>query len=355
MPDSGRRYSTILSGRWATVGLFVLALIAALRLASSLILPIIWSVLLALLLAPAVAWLVRRRLPPALAAGLLMLTLVGTLGTVVTLLAGPASSWLERAPATLKQAERKIRKLSKPLEQLQQTAERVETVAQGNTPGTRAAPTAAPAGGLFAKVSGTTIAFAGSLATVVFLSFFLLSMGHRFREKLAQVLPRSQHREVLDAIGEMQQQMSRYLSLSTAINIGVGLVTWGVLSLVGMPNPALWGGIAAVLNFIPYLGALVTIGIILIAGLVSFDTTGQALLAAGAFFAVNLVEGNIVTPMLMGSRLPLNPVAIFGGLLFWGWLWGVTGMVLAVPLMACAKVIADRIEPLKPLGEMLGP
>lgn len=355
MPQSGRHYPTILSGRWATVGLFVLAFIAALRVGSSLVLPIVWAGLLALLLAPVVNWLARHRVPPALGAGLVILALLGSVGTAVSFLAAPATSWIERAPETLRQAERKIRKLTRGLEQLQETAEAVEDVAQGGTSRPRAPATSAPAGGFFAKLSGTTVAFAGSLATVIFLSYFLLAMGHRFREKLDDLLDSDIREEVSAAIGEMQQQMSRYLALSTAINAGVGVLTWLVLSLIGMPNPALWGVLAGVLNFIPYLGAVITIVVILLAGLVSLQTTGQAFLAAGAFFGINLIEANIVTPTLMGRRLPLNPVAIFGGLLFWGWLWGMTGAILAVPLMACVKVMADRIGPLKPLGEMLGP
>ena len=356
MPESGRRYPQILSGRWAIIGLFVLAFIAALRVGSSLVLPIVWAGMLALLLAPLVNWLTRHRVPPALAAGLVMLTLLGSVGTAVSFLAAPAASWIDRAPQTLRQAERKIRTLTRGLAQLQETAEAVEDVTQGGTQRSREAPTTtAPAGGLFAKLSGTTLAFAGALATVVFLTYFLLAMGHRFREKLDDLLAPGVRGEVSEAVSEMQQQMSRYLAVSTAINVGVGLLTWLVMTLIGMPNAALWGVLAGIMNFIPYLGALITIGVIFVAGLVSFDTTGQAFLGAGAFFLINLIEANIVTPLLMGRRLPLNPVAIFGGLLFWGWLWGMTGAILAVPLMACIKVMADRIEPLKPLGEMLGP
>jgi predicted PurR-regulated permease PerM len=354
VPEPGRRYPTILSGRWAIIGLFVLAFIAALRVGSSLVLPIVWAGLLALLLAPAVNWLASHRIIPAIAAALVLLSLIGVVGTTVVVLSGPATSWIGRAPETLAQAERKLRRLTRGIEQLQETAEAVEGVAQGGQPRRREAATA-PAGGLFAKLSGTTVAFAGSLATVIFLSYFLLAMGHRFREKLDDILPSGHRAEVSAAVSQMQHQMSRYLAISTAINVGVGLLTAGLMLLIGMPNPALWGVLAGVLNFIPYLGALVTLAVIFLAGLVSFDTTGQAFLAAGAFFVVNLLEANIVTPMLMGRRLPLNPVAIFGGLLFWGWLWGVTGAILAVPLMACIKVMADRIEPLKPLGEMLGP
>lgn len=355
MALTGPRITTILTGQWATIGLFVLVMIAALRIGRSLVLPILMAGLLALLLVPAVNWLVRHRFPPILAAGLVMLTIVGTVGSAVVAISGPAAEWLERAPRTLTQAERKIRQLAKPLEQLQATAKKVEEVAQGATRAPRTTTAQASPGGLFQKISGNTLAFAGAMMTVIFLSFFLLATAPRFKEKFEHILPPEDSAQVLGAIGEMQQQMSRYLTVTVSINVGVGLATWGIMHLLEMPNPGLWGVVAGVMNFIPYLGAIITIGVILLAGLVSYDETSRAFLAAGGFFLLNLVESNLITPTLLGRRLPLNPVAIFGGLLFWGWMWGVTGAILAVPLMACIKVMADRIEPLKPVGEMLGP
>lgn len=356
MTSSGRRLAAAASGRWAMIGVFFLAAVAALRIASSLVLPVILAGLLALLLAPAVTWLSQRRFPPALAAGLVMLTLIFVVGSSVSLLAGPAIAWLDRAPETLAEVQYKIRRLTEPIEQLQETAQKVEEAAKGGgkVEASGATGQAAP-GGLFAKISGTTASFAGALVAVVFLSFFLLATAHRIREKVDGMLPPARRKQVREAMGEIQEQMSRYLTVSTSINLGVGVITWGLMKLVGMPNPALWGVVAGVTNFIPYLGALVTIGVILVAGLVSFDEPRRAFLAAGLFIVVNMLEGNVVTPTLLGRRLPLNPVAIFGGLMFWGWLWGVTGAILAVPLTACIKVAADRIEPIKPIGVLLGP
>ncbi len=355
MTFAGRPITAILGGQWASVGLFVLAMLAALRIGRTLILPILMAGLFTLLLAPAVAWLVRRGLPQLLAAALVIFSVVAIAGSTLVAVSGPAAKWLERAPQTLTQVERKVREFSKPLEKLQETAKRVEDVTKSATEAK--APTTAQAapGGLFQKISGTTLAFAGAMMTVIFLSFFLLATAPRFREKFEKLLPPEDSAQVLGAISEMQQQMSRYLAVSVSINVIVGLLTWGLMVWIGMPNPALWGVVAGVMNFIPYLGAIVTIVVILVAGLVSFDESSRAVLAAGGFFVVNLTEAYIVTPLLMGRRLPLNPVAIFGGLLFWGWLWGVTGAILAVPLTACLKVMADRIEPLKPVGEMLGP
>lgn len=336
------------------LGIFLLLVIAALRLGSSLLLPITVAGLLALLLAPMVRWLVRRRIPAALAAGLVVVGVTAGLIVAMMVLAAPAADWLERAPKTLEQAERKIRKLAKPLQSLQQTAEKVQQVTQGGV--TTSAPprsvTVAPAG-IMSKLSGTTLSALGALMTVIFLAYFLLASGDRFREKFADMLPERHRREMAGAIVEMQRQMSHYLLLTTLINAAVGLLTWGALLAIGFPNPALWGVVAAVLNYIPYVGALVTLLVIGLAGLVTFDTTREPLLAMGAFFVINLIESNIATPTLLGKRLPLNPVAIFVGLLFWGWVWGITGAVLAVPLTVMVKVVADRVGPLKPFGQLL--
>jgi predicted PurR-regulated permease PerM len=353
MANDLRRFTATAPARWAQVGLFLIALIAALRIGSTLILPILIAGMLALLLAPPVAWMVKRRLPPTLAAGLVVLALVCTVAFGIRMLATPAVTWLERAPETIAQAERKIKRLTKPLETLQATAEKVEQVTSGNNGNDRArAVTVAPAG-LFQKLSGTTTAMMGALMTVIFLTFFLLSWGAKFRAKLANLLPDKHRKGVDGAIQEMQEQMSAYLFTATMINSGVGLLTYLALWLLDYPNPGLWAVAAGVLNFIPYLGAMVTIIIIFLAGLVTFDTAGPAFMGAGAFFIINLAEANVVTPVVLGRRLPLNPVAIFTGLLFWGWMWGVTGAVLAVPLMVMMKVMADRIEPLKPLGVLL--
>ena len=338
-----------------SLGIFLLLLIAALRLGSALLLPIVVAGLMALLLAPVVRWLVGRGLPAGLAAGLIVLGTSAVGVTSISLLASPAADWLERAPKSLEQAERKLRRLARPLETLQQTADKVQQVTQGGVVGGAAAPrtvTVAPIG-MMSRLSGTTLSLLGALMTVIFLTYFLLASGDRFREKFAEMLPERHRKQMAAAIIEMQRQMSHYLLLSTLINAAVGLLTWGALSLIGFPNPALWAVVAAVLNFVPYVGAVVTLVVIGLAGLVSFDTTHEVLLALGAFFVINMIESNVATPMLLGRRMPLNPVAIFVGLLFWGWVWGITGAVLAVPLTVLVKVVSDRVDGLKSFGQLL--
>lgn len=333
-------------------GIFLLLLVAAMRLGSALLLPIAVAGMLALLLAPPTRWLIRRRLPAALAAALVVIGMTGTMVVAVAVLASPASEWVERAPRSLEQAERKIRKLARPLQTLQQTADKVQQVTQGAPQNGARAVTVAPPG-MLSRLSGTTASVLGALLTVIFLTYFLLASGERFREKFADMLPERHRREMAAAIVEMQRQMSHYLLLTTLINAGVGVLTWIALVLIDFPNPLLWAVIAGVLNYVPYVGAAVTVAVLGIAGLVSFDTSHQALIAMGAFFVINMIEANVATPVLLGRRLPLNPVAIFVGLLFWGWVWGITGAVLAVPLTVFVKVVADRVPPLKPFGVLL--
>lgn len=337
---------------WPLVGMFILLAIAALKIGSALVLPIVVSVLFAFLLGAPVRWLRRHGIKEGIGAGIVVFGTVAALGISIYFLSGPASEWLERAPQSLAQAERKLRRLTKPFEAIQQTAEKVEQVA---APGAKDAPRVEIAEpGIMKRVQGTGIAFGGAALTVVFLTYFLLATGELFRQKLAAVLPgRRERAKVVEALGEIELQMSRYLFLTTVINTVVGLLTWIFLAAIKMPNAALWGALAGVLNFIPYVGAIVTIALIGIAALVSFDGSNQALIAAGGFFVINMIESNLVTPAVLGRRLPLNVVALFVGLLFWGWIWGITGAVLAVPLTVMLKIICDHVEGLENVAVFL--
>ncbi|MGH7523919.1 MAG: AI-2E family transporter [Gemmatimonadales bacterium] len=341
--------------RWFSAGTFLILLVAALKLASAFFLPVVASALLALLLAPPVRWMSRRGLPPGAAAGLVVASVVVVTALSVFSLARPAAAWLARAPSTLEQVQEKLRRIARPLYTLQRTAAQVQEATANPAPDEAHKATKvemAPAG-LFSGLPGTTIGFLGAVSTVVFLTFFLLAAGERFSEKLGDIMPERYRRQMIDGLHDMQAQMSRYLSTSALIRIGLGVATWALLSLVGLPSPALFGVVAGILNFIPYLGSLATLVLIAVASLVSFDTTQPVVLASVGFLVLSVLEGNVVTPMLLGHRLPLNAVAIFVGLLFWSWVWGVTGAVLAVPLTVMVKVIADRVALLEPLGVII--
>jgi predicted PurR-regulated permease PerM len=341
---------------WFTAGTFLILLVAALKLASAFFLPVVASALIALLLAPPVRWLSKHRFPAGLAAAMVVVGVVVAVSASVTSLARPAAVWLNSGPETLAKAEMKLQRLAAPLYNLQRTAANLQAATTSPVPDGTTEPTKVQVttDGLLSKVSGTTIGFFGAAATVLFLTYFLLAAGERFSEQLGDIMPERHRRRMIDGLRDMQAQMSRYLAASALIRVSLGIATWACLKIIGLPNPALWGVVAAVLNFIPYLGPFVAMLIIGVAALVFFDTTAPVLYCVGAVFVIGLIEGNVATPMLLGHRLPLNVVAIFLGLLFWGWIWGVTGAVLAVPLTVLVKVFCDRVKPLEPLGVLLG-
>jgi predicted PurR-regulated permease PerM len=190
---------------------------------------------------------------------------------------------------------------------------------------------------------------------IFILLYFLLAGGDLFLQKLIKVLPHfSDKVKAVEIARATEAAVSAYLSTALLINIVEGAVVAGVLWLLGMPNVLLWGALVALFEFVPYLGALAAVVVFTVAGLTTFDEVPRALLIPGSFLAINLLQANLVTPMLLGHRLTLNPVAIFIGLAFFFWIWGVPGAFLAVPLLASFKIFCDHIESLAAIGEFLG-
>lgn len=350
-PTTVARRGRMGPGAAATLGLLALATVAALKLGAPLLVPIVVSLLLSQFLAPLVRTLTRARVSESVAAAIVVFGFTSVVGTGVVLLASPAAAWVGRAPETFAQVERKVRKLTRPLQSLERAAQKVEDAAAGST----ARPTVqVDKPGFLQRLSGITVSMIGGILSVVFLTYFLLANGPLFRQKLAEILPhRSERKRVEETLMEIEVQMSRYLVLNTAICVVVGTVTGVWVQLMGLPNSVLWGVVTGVLNFVPYLGAVVTMGILALASLVSFDTLQPPLLIVGGFAVVNLLEGNLITPMVMGRKLPINAVALFIGFMFWGWVWGVIGAVLAVPLTVLIKIVCDRIEGAKPFAVFL--
>lgn len=332
------------------LGIFAILLTAALKFGAGLLLPIAIAGLFTLLLDPLVRGLRRLGVPTTVGAAVLVFGTVGMLTSGGALLAGPAGDWVESAPRTLVQAQKKIRKLLRPW---QETARQVEKVTETAPPG--GPPTVQiKAPGLLQRLSVSTTSFIVTLFSVVFLTYFLLAMLPKFRTKLADLIGSAAGAGHVEAVlTEVEVQMSRYMLINTLTSAGVGLATWGVLAAVGLPNAVLLGVVAFILNFIPYAGAVVTLGLITIAALVAFEDTGRVLLVVGGSTAINLVEGYLVTPHLLGRHLPLNPVAIFVSLLYWGWVWGPVGALVAVPITVMLQVVFSRIEALKPVAVLL--
>jgi predicted PurR-regulated permease PerM len=335
--------------------LAVLAGLYTLYFARGFLMPIAFAILLDFLLSPAVRTLVKLRVPQVLAAGLVVLSLLAASGFGVYKLAAPVQSWVSRAPETIETARVELGRLLRPFERVKKTAEQVESAAAA-TPGAAKPPVVVVQGpSIISRVFGSTQRFLAGLLEVVILLFFLLSAGDLFLRKLIRVLPHLQDKlKAVRIAREVENAISTYLVTIAAINLAEGLVFAGAMQLLGMPSPLLWGVLVATLEFIPYLGAISIVVILTVAGLGSYDGVGRALLIPGSFLLINTLQVNLVSPQLVGQRLALNPVAVFIGLAFWFWLWGIPGAFIGVPMLAAFKICCDHIEMLRPVGEFLG-
>ena len=334
--------------------IFAVLAIAGLQLAGSLLIPISVALLLTMLLGPLVRGMSRYGVAEPVAAGIIVFGAISMLAGVMVVLSTPATDWLRRAPATMRRVEDKLRTVE-PLSAIQATASSIAHLS-----GAAAADSASPrvqvaTPGPLQRVGWTTAHVLGGGLTVVFLTYFLLASGSMFRRKIAYLFPSGiQRTRIKRALAEIEGQMSRYLLLNTLISIGFGMATWMLLALIGVPNPVLWGSVAGVLNFIPYVGAFITVVLIGIVTLASFDGTQQMVLACGGFLLLDLVKGHFVGPLVVGRRMPLNTVAVLLSLLFWGWVWGIAGAIMAVPLTVMIQVICSHSQRFRGVAIVLG-
>jgi len=345
---SSRLFIPLLASILAVLG------IAGLQFASSLLVPIVLAVLLTLLLGPLVRWMSRFGVAEPVAAGIIVFGAMTVIVSALVVLSAPATEWLRRAPATMQSVEAKLRTIE-PLSAIQATAASVSQLAGVARPDSSAATIQVVPPGPLQEVGWTTAHVVGGVLTVVFLTYFLLASGSMFRRKIAYLFPSGEQRtNIKRALFEVEQQMSRYLLINTMISIGFGLGTWGLLAIIGVPNPVLWGAVAGVLNFIPYLGALVTVVLIGIVTMATFDGTQEMLMACGGFLLLDLIKGHFVSPMVLGRRMSLNTVAVLLSLLFWGWVWGIVGVIIAVPLTVMIQVICSHSERFRGVAIVLG-
>jgi predicted PurR-regulated permease PerM len=357
-PDLEKTGDAIDSTRGRSVGvttLTVLALLYTLYFARPFLLPIVVALLFSFLFSPLVRAMARWHVKPPLGAGIVVLGLLAVVAFGGYELSGPVQRWAADAPETLATARARITELAKPLERASRTAEQVENAAGAVDGGEKAREVVVRQPSLIARVFGTTQRFVVGAAEVLILLYFLLAAGDLFLQKLIKVLPTLRDkRKAVEIARKTESSISTYLLTVAAINVTEGLVVAGAMWALGMPSPLLWGALVAVFEFIPYLGALTMTAILTMAALTVFDTVGRALLVPGAFLLINVIQGNFISPMLMGHRLALNPVALLVGLTFWFWIWGIPGAFIAVPLMATFKIFCDHIESLAAVGEFLG-
>jgi predicted PurR-regulated permease PerM len=333
-------------------GLFVLALLTAAYVASEIVLPFVFALILKLLLQPAFRILERLHVPRILAALLLILALFGTIVGLGAAISNPARTWAAKLPEGIPRLQERLSFMREPIDTLQRFLQQVEDFG-GKGPSPNAAASAQGPSLLSKLFTGTRNFASGLFTTVLFLFFFLMS-GDIFLHRLVEVMPRfSSKRQVVDISQQIELDISAYLVTITIMNAAVGIATALTMWLTGVGEPILWGTVAFLLNYVPILGPALGVLIFLFAGLLTHDTLWQALLPVGLYLGFHLIEGESVTPMLLARRFTLNPVLVIISLVFWFWMWGISGAILAVPMLAITKIICDRLRPLAAFGHFL--
>jgi predicted PurR-regulated permease PerM len=336
-------------------GLFLLALLAVFYAAREIVLPIVLAFILMLVLRPAMRTLERLRVPRTLGALLLISLLFGTIVAFATALSGPAASWAAKLPEGVPRLLDHLSFLRPPIEAVRQFLQHAEGYVSGDTKPTGGAPQAPGiGGGLWTTLFAGTRAFAGGLFETILVLLFLMVSGDTFLRRLVEILPRySDKRQAIEISQHIEGDISAYLATVSIMNAAVGLATALVMWLCGVGDPILWGAVAFLLNYVPILGPMIGLVTFALAGLLTLDTLWQALLPAALYLIIHLIEGETVTPMLLARRFTLNPVLVVIALIFWYWMWGVPGAILAVPMLAITKIVCDRIRALAAFGHFL--
>ena len=334
-------------------GIFIILTIYALYFGREFFMPLVLAFLFALTLTPIVRGLRKRGVPSALSATLLVVISACLAGLGGYLLSGPLMDLISSAPQIGQTLTERIAQLRGPFDRLMQFSGQIDHVTDTvNQAGVMKVAVQQP--GILSQAAGTLLSGMTNIAIVFVLSLFLLASGTLFYEKIVQSFTTmSQKKRALRIVYDVEREVSRYLLTVALINAGLGAVIGLGLWAIGMPNPFLWGVAAALLNFLPYIGALATIVVVAVISIVSFDSLGYAMLAPAFVICCNVLEGQIVTPLIVGRRMELNAVAIFIAVAFWSWLWGFVGALIAVPLLVVIKVFCDHFEEMQAFGNFL--
>jgi predicted PurR-regulated permease PerM len=337
---------------WGAIGLFLYEAHVA-------FIPVALALLFGLILSAPVESLHKFHVPRSLSAALILVFVLSAIGGVMALMWAPAQDWFARAPQTMHVVKQKISPIAKFMNRVDELRKNMDNLgAQGHAaapaspaPSPAASTVSAPA--LLLDVGGPAIA---AVLTFVIVTLFLLTGGPPMMARMtAAFVDNLKASNVLHIIEQVRGEVGHYYLTTTLINIGLGTVTGLAMWAWHMPTPYLWGGLAAVLNYIPYAGPGTTLLLLTLVAVVSFSTAGQILGVAGTYLLISVIEGQLVQPLLVGRRMEVNPLLIFLGLWFGGLFWGIAGIILATPTLVALKVVAENTKSGKPMLEFLGP
>jgi predicted PurR-regulated permease PerM len=322
--------------------LLLLALLYTITLTKDLLIPLVLAAFLGLALNPIVAFGARLHLPRWLTSTVLMIGLIVGIGTGVSLLAQPAVGWFHGAPTAIRSFVPKLRNLTKPLEAANRATQTLVNGTNRAQDVTQPPPMTLTAW----SVVSTAPKILAAVLSVMLLVFFFLMYGDTMLRRLVEITPSFAYkRHAVTIVRGIQTEVSRYLLTASLINASLGAITACMLWLYKVPDPLLWGAVAMFANFIPYVGALLTTTVLaVVCMLYANDVNFKVFLPVLTFAGITAVEGNLITPMIQGHSMRLSPIAILLWLLVWGWLWGIPGALLAVPMLTCTKLITERVR-----------
>jgi predicted PurR-regulated permease PerM len=328
------------------------------------LIPLVLAALIFYALDPAVDWMERVHVPRAMGAALMLLVVVAGCGALAYTLQGQALTVIDELPAGARKLAASLRKnpVATPgaIDKVQQAADALQAADRPAPPKPGVLRVQVQEQGFQARSllwsnSMGLLSAANQIVMVLFLTYFMLLSDQLFKRKLLDVVgPLSQKMVTLSVLDDIATQIEQFIKIQIATSATVALVTWGALWAIGLRQAALWGLLAGFFNSIPYYGPLLVTAGLSIVGYVQFETIGMTALVAGVSLLITTLEGFLLTPLLVGRASSMNSVAVFAGLLFWSWVWGIWGILLAVPMMMVVKVICDRVEPLQPVGHLLG-
>jgi len=340
------------------IALILLGATAFLYFARPVVLPVVLACIAGMTLKPLIRWLSCCHIPPTLSAAVVLCLLMAAIGIGFFQLGRPALTWLNDAPQHMTELRQRVQTIFPRLARFSEAATAVNDLGATEEE-KKAEQLKAPtvevkySRGTSSILNWTGTLLAGIVETLVLL-YLLLASGDLFLQKLVRVMPTLRDKKsAVEISHEIQQNISHYLFSVSLINIGLGIVVSGGLYFMGVPDAAMWGVLVAALNFVPYFGPVVGVVLLAIVGLLTFGTLWQGFLPPAWYLLFHLLEANFITPILLGRRFTLNPVLIFVSLIFWIWLWGVPGALLAVPILVSIKVISDRVPAMSPVSELL--
>lgn len=329
--------------------------VAALALGKEFFIPIALALCFQALLTPLVRALGRLHVPAPAGATIVVLGALAVLTVGGWALSGPVRAWVDEAPANIATARRKLRELGRPLDRLTAAAEGTPAVTAPAEPPPPPVPATGPGPSLFTQLLGRATTIVAGLLQVIVLVYLMLAAGNMLVRKLVKLLPRpDEFRTATDIMNKTESIVARYLTVTALINVGQGIAVGVALWAIGMPDPLIWGLMTFVLEFIPYLGGAIVVGLLLITGFSVFPGLGEALLAPAIYLVISTVQNNVISPFAYGNRLKLNPLAVMICVLFWWFIWGIPGVFLAIPIAATLKVLGDQVPAMAVMGELLG-